>query len=64
MGELDSPGCHCQQEKQSETHIVERCPKLAELRREVDELELAEWHTSLEKQEEEEKGRGGGEGER
>ena len=45
MRKLDSPGCHCQQEEQSGRHIVEGCPRLAELKRGVDELELAEWHT-------------------
>ena len=56
IGEEDSPGCHSQQEEQS----GRQCPKLAELRRRVGAGRMA--HTPLKKQEEEERGRGSGQG--
>ena len=38
IGKEKTPGCHChQQQKQSGRHIVEECPELIALRREVEE---------------------------
>ena len=47
MGKEEALWCHCLQGQQSRRHIVEECPKLTELKRELEkgEDEMVEWRT-------------------